>query len=85
LVERAFAARGGVLSKLSALLLPHDVIRISEPINISFGALSILRDKKERVKAMDVAARLAIISYQIQDIENNWKCPYPTVTRPTGL
>lgn len=41
------------------------------PINRSFGALSILRDKKERVKAMDIAARLAIIPYQIQDIENN--------------
>ena len=43
---------------------------ISSPINRSFGALSILRDKKERVKAMGIAARLAIIPREIQNIEN---------------
>lgn len=118
MAERAFAARGGVLSELFALLLPQDVIGIKprvdtrggaglkgfilfrtngghefwanylcysllkkgllirnysagSPINRSFGALSILRDKKERVKAMDIAARLASIPVEIQDIENN--------------
>ena len=43
---------------------------ISSPINRSFGALSILRDKKERVKAMGIAARLAVIPQEIQNIEN---------------
>lgn len=43
---------------------------ISSPINRSFGALSILRDKKERVKAMGITARLAIIPQEILNIEN---------------
>jgi hypothetical protein len=114
LAERAFAARGGVLYELFALLLPQDVIGIKprvdryprglkgfilfrtngghefwanylcysllkkgllirnysagSPINRSFGALSILRDKKE---AMDIAARLSFIPQEILNIENN--------------